>query len=288
MASKQENRPWRVLLAVAAALPLVLAPARSLFAGPRIPDFWDARERLAKPDLSALKRLRFLTTVDFPPFNFLDAEGHLAGFHVDLARAVCRELQILDRCEIQALPWGSLRQALAGKEGEAIIAGIAITPETRKSYAFSNVYLQFPARFVMPKAAMRGEPLYQSLAGLKIGVIAGSAHESMLRDDFPAVKVVPYADEARLRSDLRQGRIAGIFGDGMKLSFWLAGTDAAGCCAFAGGPYLAPSYLGQGLAVAVSPDDPQLVAAIDYALHEIGVKGIFAELYLRYFPVSFY
>jgi polar amino acid transport system substrate-binding protein len=267
---------------------LLFSTAQGLSAGPRIPDFWDARERLAKPDLSTLKRLRFLTTVDFPPFNFLDAQGRLAGFHVDLARAICRELQVLDRCEIQALPWGDLKGALAGKEGEAILAGIAITPETRKNYAFSSVYLQFPARFVMPKAAMRGEPLYRALAGLKIGVIAGSAHERMLRDDFPAVKAVPYTDEARLRSDLRQGRIAGIFGDGMKLGFWLGGADAAGCCAFAGGPYLAPSYLGQGLAAAVSPDDPQLVAAINYALHEIGVKGTFAELYLRYFPVSFY
>ena len=33
--------------------------------------------------------LRFLTDNDYPPFNFVDEEGALAGFHVDLARP-CR------------------------------------------------------------------------------------------------------------------------------------------------------------------------------------------------------
>ena len=63
---------------------------------------------------------------------------------------------------------------------------------------------------------------------------------------------------------------------------------SAGCCRFAGGPYLAPEYLGTGLAIATAKDDPLLARAFDYALHEISAKGTFAELYLRYFPVSFF
>jgi polar amino acid transport system substrate-binding protein len=31
-----------------------------------------------------------------------------------------------------------------------------------------------------------------------------------------------------------------------------------------------------------------LARAFDHALREIDVKGVFAELYLKYFPVSFY
>ncbi|TIT46268.1 MAG: transporter substrate-binding domain-containing protein, partial [Mesorhizobium sp.] len=80
-----------------------LASARA--AEPQVPVLWDAKERLPKPDLSALPRLRFLTTTDFPPFNFLDGAGRLSGFHVDLARAICAELGIAEKCQIQALPW---------------------------------------------------------------------------------------------------------------------------------------------------------------------------------------
>ncbi|WP_448117004.1 transporter substrate-binding domain-containing protein [Mesorhizobium amorphae] len=257
-------------------------------AEPQPPMLWDANERLPKPDLTKLARLRFLTTTDFPPFNFLDTAGKLSGFHVDLARAICAELAIADKCQIQALPWAELDGALAKGDGEAIMAGVAVTQENREKYAFSRSYLQFPARFVMPKAKAVTEPLYEKLKGKRVGVVAGSAHERMLRDDFPEVTLAPYPTEAAQFADIKAGKIDAAFGDGMRFGFWLAGSDAADCCRFAGGPYLAPEYLGTGLAIAVKPDDKDLAAALDYALQQIALKGTFAELYLRYFPVSFY
>ncbi|MET3519487.1 polar amino acid transport system substrate-binding protein [Mesorhizobium abyssinicae] len=273
---------------------LSMLAAAQFFAGvtfaaePQVPVLWDAKERLPKPDLSALPRLRFLTTTDFPPFNFLDSAGKLSGFHVDLARAICAELGIAEKCQIQALPWGELDEALQKGEGEAIIAGIAATPETRTKYAFSRSYLQFPARFIMPKAKAFTEPILDKLRSKRVGVIAGSAHEKMLREYFGTVQVVPFDAPEALYGDLKSGKIDAAFGDGMRFAFWLGGTDASGCCRFAGGPYLAPEYLGSGMAIATRAGDPALAAAMDYALQEISVKGTFAEFYLRYFPVSFF
>src|SRR5690606_12587574 len=123
-------------------------------------------------------------TVDFPPFNFLDGSSRLSGFHVDLARAICSELDIAAKCQIQALPWAELDGALASDQGEAIIAGLAVSEETRMRHAFSRPYLQFPARFVMRKTTATAEPLHSKLQGRKVGVLAGSAHERMLRDYF--------------------------------------------------------------------------------------------------------
>ncbi|MET2828741.1 transporter substrate-binding domain-containing protein [Mesorhizobium shangrilense] len=257
-------------------------------AEPQVPVLWDAKERLPKPDLSALPRLRFLTTTDFPPFNFLDNAGRLSGFHVDLARAICAELGVADKCQIQALPWAELDGALQRGEGEAIIAGIAPTQESRQKYAFSRSYLQFPARFIMPKGKALTEPILDKLRGKRVGVIAGSAHERMLRDYFGTVQIVPFGKPDDVYGELKAGKIDAAFGDGMRFAFWLGGTDAAGCCRFAGGPYLAPEYLGAGMAIATRADDRALAAAFDYALQEISVKGAFAEFYLRYFPVSFF
>lgn len=255
---------------------------------PAIPVFWDTKERLAKPDLTTVERIRFLTTTDFPPFNFLDGTGRLTGFHIDLARAICAELEILDKCQIQALPWNELDKALADKQGEAIIAGISATAETRARYGFSRSYLQFPARFVVPTASPISDPVENKSVGRRIGVIAGSAHERMLRDYFPDVKAVTYTKQEWVFDDLKAGKIEGAFGDGMRLAFWLAGSDSAGCCRFAGGPYIAPEYLGTGLTIATGKNDSVLVQAFDYALQQVNVKGVFAELYLRYFPVSFF
>lgn len=252
------------------------------------PIFWDSKERLPKPDLTALPRLRFLTTTDFPPFNFLDGNGRLSGFHVDLARAICAELAIAEKCQIQALPWAELDGAMAVGLGEAIIAGIAVTEASREKYAFSRPYLQFPARFVVPKAGAIAEPLLEKVQGQRFGVMAGSGHERMLREYFPGAQAVTYTRQEWLFGDLRASKLAGAFGDGMRLAFWLAGSEAGGCCRFAGGPYLAPEYLGSGLAIAARAEDPVLVEAFDYALQQIAVKGTFAELYLRYFPVGFF
>ena len=99
---------------------------------------------------------------------------------------------------------------------------------------------------------------------------------------------VPYQRTEWPYEDLRAGKIDGGFGDGMRLAFWLAGSDSAGCCRFAGGPYIAPEFLGNGLAIAVKPQDAMLADAFNYALRELQAKGVFAELYLRYFPLSFY
>lgn len=278
---------------IAIVLMLAMTVAQSLTgvaraAEPQVPVLWDAKERLPKPDLSALPRLRFLTTTDFPPFNFLDEAGRLSGFHVDLARAICAELGIAAKCQIQALPWAELEGALQKGEGEAIIAGIAATAESRSKYAFSRSYLQFPARFIMPKTKALTEPILDRLRGKRVGVVAGSAHERMLRDYFGTVQVVPFDRTEALYDDLKAGKVDAAFGDGMRFAFWLGGSDAAACCRFAGGPYLAPEYLGSGMAIATRADDPTLAAAFDYALQEISVKGIFAEFYLRYFPVSFF
>lgn len=290
-ASKDAETSRNIMKTIVLLLPLIAAslnPQNARAEEPAIPIFWDTKERLPKPDLAALPRLRFLTTIDFPPFNFLDGNGRLSGFHVDLARAICAELEIQAKCQIQALPWGELEGALQSGEGEAIIAGTAVTAENRAHHAFSRPYLRFPARFVTAKAKPLEEPVFERIAGERVGVLAGSAHERMLRDFFPDAKVVTYSKQEWMYGDLRERKLAAIFGDGMRLGFWLGGTDSASCCAFAGGPYLSSEYLGNGLAIATTAGNTDIAAAFDYALQQINAKGIFAELYLRYFPVGFF
>jgi len=273
-----------------AALLVLLAALSSAGAqdGPTIPQYWDERERLATPDISSFARVRFLTTNDFPPFNFLDGSGRPAGFHVDLARALCAELDIAAICQIQVIPWEELETALETGQGEAIIAGLGVTTETRERFAFTRPYLRFPARFVVQRGTTLAEPLHRTLNDQRVGVLEGSAHEAMLRDYFRDARPVTYTRQGWMMRDLREGRIDAVFGDGMRLSFWLGSPETEACCRFAGGPYLSAEYLGIGLAIATRREDEPLARAFDYALREMSVNGRFAELYLRHFPIGFY
>ena len=60
----------------------------------RVPGFWDPRRRPEKPDLSRISVIRFLTEVDYPPFNYAGPDGNPQGFNIDLARLLCEELKL--------------------------------------------------------------------------------------------------------------------------------------------------------------------------------------------------
>lgn len=250
------------------------------------PNFWDQRQRLAKPPLPALERIRFLTSVDYPPFNFLDPRGRLGGFNVDLVRAACEELGLIDRCQIEARPFAELLPALEKGEAEAVIAGIAVTPENRVKLAFTESYFRFAARFVTRNDGALAEPLADALAGKRVGVVAGSAHAAMLQAFFPGTQMVPFDSRDLALAALRAGGVAAVFGDGVGLAFWLESDAASDCCGFAGGPYFSERFLGEGLAIAVDKKNADLAKAMDYAIGQVVAKRRFSELMLRYFPLS--
>ncbi len=251
-----------------------------------VPNFWDPKRRVERPPAGAVQALRFVTTDDFPPFNFLDADGRLTGFNIDLARAICAELGI--GCTIQARPFDNLVASVLGENADAAIAGIAISGEARAALDFSDVYLKSPARFVVRRDIPAISFTPEGLKGKTLAVVARTAHEAYLAAFFPEVerKLYPTADDAR--KALKDGEVDAHFGDGMQLSFWLQSELAAGCCAFAGGPYLEARFFGQGFAIAVPRDATDIRRAINAALESIHTKGVYAELYLRYFPVGFF
>lgn len=249
------------------------------------PLLWDPQERISKPPLSDQTRLRFLTTVDFPPFNHLDQTGRLSGFHVDLATAICRELDLLERCQIQALEWDKLLPSIEQGQGEAIIAGLVPGTETAGKLIFTRSYFPFPARL----ATRRANPVDEkTISGKRVGVLERSGHDAMLGAFLSSAKPVRYSREDWMLADLKEGKLDAVLSDGMRLSFWLAGASSDGCCDFIGGAYYSPELLGNGLQIATSAKSPEIAGAIDYALKELSLKGTLNELYLRYFPKDFF
>jgi polar amino acid transport system substrate-binding protein len=253
-----------------------------------VPNFWHPGERLAKPDLSTQQRLRFLTTTDFPPFNFIDRRRRLTGFNVDIARAICDELGILAKCQIQALPWEELGPALERGDGDAIIAGLEITAATRAEYEFSRPYLQVPARFAAKRDSGIAEPLADAVTSRTTGVVEGSAQARWFAEAFVGAKSKGFATRTAAFKALKAGEIDLLLGDAVSLSFWLASQDSADCCVFVGGPYLSERHFGRGMAIAFPRGRGDLATATDYALTEMASKGVFAEIYLKYFPLGLF
>src|SRR5450631_2838615 len=273
-------------LAVLCSL-LCLAPQPLLAGGGVfVPGFWDLRHRVAKPDLSSLHSLRFLTEDDYPPFHFALPDGTLSGFDVDLARAICEELKIT--CTIQARRFDTLIDALNDDQGDALIAAIRIDPQTRGKLDFSGPYYTTPARFAALTTMQAETATPESLRGKTVGVEAKSAHEAYLEMFFPDTIRKPYESQKALREALVKGEIDTIFGDGISLSLWLDSQEGRNCCGFRGGPFIDARFFGEGAGIAVKKGNFQLRQTLDYALAELAARGTYADLYLKYFPLGFY
>ena len=265
---------------------LILAAGAASADSVAIPSFRDVGQQLQTPDISGLRAIRFLTADDFPPLNYALPDDSLAGFNVDIARAICEELKV--GCTIQARRWDTLLPSLMEGKGDAIIASLAPTTALRETIDFSNPYYATPARFVARKGAAAGEISAAALAGQSIGVIAGSAHKAYLDAFFPGVVETTYPDADALRAAVKSGAVALAFGDGLGFAVWLNDPASAGCCAFRGGPYTESRFFGEGVGVALRKDDVALRHALDWALARIEERGKYAELYLKHFPIGIY
>ena len=259
-------------------------PAASPEPAVRVPGFWDPRRRPERPDLSRLTVIRFLTETDFPPFNFAGPDGNPQGFNVDLARMVCEELKV--GCTVQMRRFETLLPSLNENRGDAVIASLAVTPDTRARVDFSDPYYRTPARFAARRDSPVDDPLPERLEGKKVAVVAGTAHEAYLKALFTEVEVRPYpsADVARLA--LKRGDVDLLFGDAISLAFWLNGTDSENCCSFRGGPYMDSRYFGEGVGIAVKKGNDTVRLALNWALFRVWEQGRFTDLWLRYFPIN--
>jgi polar amino acid transport system substrate-binding protein len=249
-----------------------------------VPGFWDPRRRPERPDLSRIQSIRFLTDVDYPPFDYAGQDGNPVGLNVDLARLICDEVKVA--CTIQARPFDTLLDSLNDNRGDAVIASIAATPETRTRADFSDPYYRTPARFVARVDSPIGDVLPELVAGKKVAVVAGTAHEAYLKEMFTQAEVRSYASAADARTALKYKQVDLLFGDGVALSFWINGTDSGGCCAFRGGPFLDSRFFGEGVGIAVKRGNDVLRQAFNWALFRQWEKGSYTDLWLRYFPIS--
>ncbi len=249
-----------------------------------VPGFWDPRRRPERPDTGRMTAIRFMTEVDYPPFNFAGPDGNPAGFNVDLARMICEELKVT--CTVQMRRFDTLFDSLNENRGDAAIASIAVSELTRKRADFSDPYYRPSARFAARADSGILEVAPEKLEGKKIAVVAGSSHEQYLRTLFTEAELRLFRDTEGARQALQKGEVDLLFGDGYGLSFWLNGASSNGCCVFVGGPFVESRYFGEGIGVAVKRGNDTLRLAINWALFRIWEAGRFTDLWLRYFPIS--
>jgi polar amino acid transport system substrate-binding protein len=249
-----------------------------------VPGFWDPRRRPERPDLTRVNLIRFITEVDYPPFNFAGPDNNPQGLNIDLARMMCEELKVA--CTIQMRRYETIVSTLNANQGDAAIASIAATPELRTRVDFTDPYYRTPARFVARRDSAIDDPLPERLEGKKVAVVANTAHEAYLKALFTEAELRPYPNQDVARLALKKGEVDLLFADAISLSFWLNGTDSENCCSFRGGAFMDGRFFGEGIGIAVKKGNDTIRMGLNWALFRVWESGKFTDLWLRYFPIS--
>ncbi len=243
-----------------------------------------AMEPAADPAQRVL--IRFVTANDFPPFNALDEDNTLTGFNVDLARAICQDLSIA--CDVKALAWDKLLQAVRNDSADVVIAAHRATAKLARSFAFSNRYFYTPGRFAVQRSAPQFATTPSGLDGRSVAVVRGSAHEAYLIAFFRNAKIMPFDTPELARQAVQTGKVDAVFDDGIGLVFWANGTSSKACCSLRGGPYFEPKYFGDGLVMVVRKSDNQMRLMLNQSLARLQSNGRFQELVDKFFPIRVY
>lgn len=221
------------------------------------------------------KEIRFAMEATYPPFEFTNNQNEVMGFDVDLAKALCHELET--KCSFHIQSFDSLIAGLKFRRFDAVISGMDITPDREKQVLFSQPYYENSAVFVVKKGQ------YNNLADLtqkRLGIQNGSTHQKFIHDNYPKQATSPYTSIQHAFIDLQNGRVDGVFGDSAVINQWLKITDKYERL---GEAVTDVNYFGRGYGIAMNIKNTELQNKLNSALEIIKTNGVYGEIYHRWF-----
>jgi polar amino acid transport system substrate-binding protein len=231
-------------------------------------------------------RLRLLADSDFPPFSYQTGSGGAIGLSVDLALFACSELKIA--CTVTLKPFHQLMPALLRNEGDVILAGPKIDERMMTNATMTRPYFWSFARFAAKRDAKLADASPGALEGQRLGYVNGTAHGAWLEKFYAGSKLMPFNSEKEMQTALRAGKVDAIFGDNLRMLYWLNGNAADGCCMALGKPYVDRAFFSRNLAFVLRREDEATRQALDAALDRLQDKNTSSEVFARYLPPSFW
>ncbi len=224
---------------------------------------------------TAAQTIRFATEASYPPFETLDASNKIVGFDVDLANALCKEIDAT--CTFSNQSFDSLIPSLKFRRIDAAMAGMDITPEREKQVLFTKPYYDNSALFISIDGKYTS---IDQLKGKKVGVQNGTTHQKFITDKHPEINIVSYDSYQNARLDLQNGRIDAVFGDTAVVTEWL---KANAKLVPVGEKVTDKDYFGTGLGIAVRQGNTELQQKFNDALEKVKQNGTYEAIYNKWF-----
>lgn len=220
----------------------------------------------------------------YPPFSQKEADGTLTGFDIDIALALCAQM---DReCELVEQEWDGMIPALIARKYDAIVASLSITEDRKKQVDFSEKYYFTPSRFIAKEGA-EFELTPEGTKGLKIGALRGTTLQCHVEKAFPDADLRLYNTQEDVFADLATGRLDLQLNNTLGAMDGFLNTEQGEGFAFYGDDVDDPECLGEGMGIAVRKGDP-LADEFSAAIRAIREDGTYARINDKYFDVDIY
>ncbi len=218
------------------------------------------------------------TSADYPPFEFINEQNDFDGFDIAVIREIGKRLGLT--IELKDISFDGLIAALKGNQIDGIIAAMSATAERDKEVDFTmNYYIGTDAVLVKEGSTLVINTA-EDMAGKKIGVQAGTIHETWVQENLVATGKAKDADVSRYEraelaiADLKNGRIQVVAMDYFAAKAYIA----QGGIAMA----LEQNLSGENMAIAVREGAAGLQWHFNKIIQDLWDEGFIEQLAEQY------
>lgn len=234
----------------------------------------ESADSLTDVSLVAKGVLTVCTDSPYAPFVY-EEKGKLAGFDIDLSRAIADSLDVdLDVIDV-AFDDITSGSALNTDACDVAVSAMTITGERARVLDFSSPYFDAKQALITPRGS--GLDQLTELAGQRVGVQKDTTGETFMSDFAPeGTQVTAYEDAARLQKALVSGRIDAAMLDNTVSGQFVGANPAL---------KLAREFdTGEQYGMAVKKDgNIPLLRQINGTLADLREDGTYAKIFDTYF-----
>lgn len=169
-----------------------------------------------------------ITEVDQPPFYFMDKDGKLSGYDIDLATKMAEELGVKLVITREAPTFNDLIPLISSGKADLAISKLSRTLTRSKFVKFSTPYMTFRQgilfnRLQLAKVASEDSvnQFVRNYTGT-IGVIAKSSYANYAKENFPKATATEYPSWNAAVDALTRGEVLSVYRDELEIKRVLA------------------------------------------------------------------
>lgn len=221
------------------------------------------------------KEMTFAMTGAYPPFNFLNQDGELIGFDIDIANAIAEKMGV--EAKPITTEWDGIIAGLTGKRFDMIIGSMAITEQRLEKVNFTNPYYYDGAQFFAKTGS--GLTSIEDLQEGKVGVVTGTTFHDALNQMDNITDILQFQSDVENFMSVEQGRADGLV-TGKFVG--LQAPEKYDVDIEPVGGLLYPEDIG----IAIRKDDTKLLEEVNNALQAIIDDGTYEKISNKWFGIN--